>query len=494
MAGMVLTLPTILAVNTLGFRSKQLDIPPADRIEPLEGFAERLGNAIRLRTVAPGEREPFDPTPFDAMADLLAESFPKVHERLDRQVFGGHSLLYRWQGTDPTQRPILLMSHLDVVPVEDGTEDDWTHPPYSGTIADGFIWGRGALDVKCGALGMLEAVERLLIDDFRPACDVYLAFGHDEEVGGLEGNRVIAQALQEQGVRFRFVLDEGGGLTEGIIDGINAPVAFVGIAEKGNALLDLVATGGGHSSMPPRQTAVGRLASGIARLEANPFAPRLDGATGAMLDHLGPEMPWPRRAAIANRWLTGGLIAAQFSNEPSLNALIRTTTAVTVFRGGETGNSLPGRAEARINVRLRPGDSAEAVRDRIMTLVGDDEVNIERWDVGSEASAVSSTASPSFKLLHRTIAEVYPGSIVAPGLSMVATDSRHYAAIADDIYRFLPLRVTGDDLERIHGTDERIGVEDYAALIGFLARLIRNAAAEVDQDGSATKAGGEIER
>jgi carboxypeptidase PM20D1 len=195
-----------------------------------------------------------------------------------------------------------------------------------------------------------------------------------------------------------------------------------------------------------------------------------------MLDYLGPEMPWPRRAVLANRWLTGRLIAGQFSDEPSLNALIRTTTAVTVFRGGETDNALPSRAEALINIRLRPGDTAEAARARIMDVVGDDEVDCMRWEFGSEASAVSSTESQAFKTLHRTIAEVVPGTVVAPGLSMVATDSRHYAAIADDIYRFLPLRVTDDDLERIHGTDERIAVKDYAALIGFLAQLIRNAA------------------
>ncbi|MEW4570733.1 M20/M25/M40 family metallo-hydrolase, partial [Tautonia sp. JC769] len=375
-------------------------------------------------------------------------------------------------------KPILLMSHLDVVRAERGTEGDWTYPPFSGTVADGFIWGRGALDVKCGVLGLMEAVERLLSDGFRPASDVYLAFGHDEEIGGREGNLRIAQELRRRGVRFRFVLDEGGGVTEGIIDGIAAPVAFVGIAEKGYATVDLHAIGPeGHSSMPPPHTAVGRLCSAIDRLEAHPSPSRIDGATAAMLDYLGPEMPWPRRVALANRWLAGGLIARQFSGKPSLNGLIRTTRAATVIRGGETPNVLPARASATVNVRLLPGESAETAFDRIRALLAGEGVSCQLRATLSEPSRVSSVDSDGFGVLHRTIAEVYPGSVVAPGLSMVATDSRHYAAIADDIYRFLPLRVTADDLERIHGTDERIAVDDYAALIGFLARLIQNASA-----------------
>ena len=384
---------------------------------------------------------------------------------------------------DPSHEPILLMSHIDVVPVESGTETNWTHPPFSGDLAEGFIWGRGALDVKCGALGLLEATERLLDDGFRPSGDVYFALGHDEEVGGREGNRRVAEILRGRGVRFRFVLDEGGGLTEGIIDGINGPVAFVGVAEKGYATIRLKArTEGGHSSMPPPHTAVGMVATVVARLESNPFPARIDGATAAMLDYLGPEMPWPRRVVLANRWLTGGLIARQFAAKPSLNALIRTTMAATVARGGETANVLPKQAETVVNVRLLPGDTSESALRRIQNEVkrlGFDEktVTCSMETNLSEPSRISSTDSAGFRTLQRTIAEIYPGTVVAPGLSMVVTDSRHYAPIASDIYRFLPLRVTADDLKRIHGVDERIGIKTYADLIGFLARLIENLSA-----------------
>ena len=375
------------------------------------------------------------------------------------------------------------MSHLDVVPVESGTEANWTHPPFSGDLADGFIWGRGTLDVKSGVLGLLEAAERLLEDGFRPSDDVYFALGHDEEVGGREGNRRIAEILRGRGVRFRFVLDEGGSLTEGIIDGINKPVAFVGIAEKGYVAIRLTAqTEGGHSSMPPPHTAVGMVATVVAQLESNPFPARLDGATAAMLDYLGPEMPWPRRVALANRWLTGGLIARQFAAKPSLNALIRTTMAATIARGGETANVLPKQAETVVNLRLLPGDTSGAVLRRIQNEVarlGFDAKTLtcSMDPASSEPSGISSTTSDGFRTLQRTIAEIYQDTVVAPGLSMAATDSHHYAPIAADIYRFLPLRLTADDLKRVHGVDERIGIKTYADLIGFLARLIENLSA-----------------
>ncbi len=231
--------------------------------------------------------------------------------------------------------------------------------------------------------------------------------------------------------------------------------------------------------MPPPHTAVGMIAGAVARLESNPFPARIDGATAAMLDYLGPEMPWPRRVALANRWLTGGLIARQFAAKPSLNALVRTTMAATVASGGVTANVLPKQAETVVNLRLLPGETSESVLRRIQNEVkrlGFDETIVlcSMESSPSEPSRISSTNSDGFRILQRTIAEIYPGTVVAPGLSMVATDSRHYAPIASDIYRFLPLRLTSDDLKRIHGVDERIGIKTYADLIGFLARLMEN--------------------
>lgn len=491
LGGLMVALVTLLAALAIKatpvfFPSRQIRSPQSKQsLKPRPGYAERLGRALQFHTVAAKPPAGTDPDPFVALRAFLRSEYSAVHRQFELEVLGGHTLLFRWQGTDPSVEPILLMSHLDVVPVESGTDKDWTYPPFSGQVADGFIWGRGALDVKCGALGLLEAAEGLLVNGFHPSGDVYFALGHDEETGGREGNRRVAEILRRRGIRFRFVLDEGGGLTEGIIDGIDRPVAFVGVAEKGYATIRVTARAeGGHSSMPPPHTAVGMVAAAVARLELNPMPARIDGATAAMLDYLGPEMPWPRRALLANRWLTGGLIARRFACKPSLNALIRTTMAATVIRGGEieAPNVLPQHAEAIVNVRLLPGDTSESalrwIKDEVSRLGFNERLVTCSLDaVLSESSNVSSINSHGFRTLQRTITEVYPNTVVAPGLSMVATDSRHYAPIALDIYRFLPLRVTNDDLKRIHGVDERIGVETYGELIGFLARLIENLSA-----------------
>lgn len=465
-------------INTILCRSRQIRVVPVPTVKPLAGFEMRLCRAIQFRTVS-GERDgKQNATAFHELHDYLRKSFPKTHARLDREVHAGLSLLYHWKGSDPAEPPILLMSHLDVVPVEAGTAQAWTHPPFAGQLADGSIWGRGALDMKCGALGLFEAVELLLAKDFEPKGDIYLAFGHDEETGGREGNRRIADALRERGVRFRFVLDEGGGILEGMLDGIGRPVAYIGIAEKGYASVRLHATAsGGHSSMPPRTSAIGALARAIQRLEADPFLSRIDGASEHMLDYLAPELPWPRRAVVANRWLTASLIRRQFGQKPALDSLVRTTLAVTMVHGGVAQNVLPKHAEATVNLRLLPGETSATALARVRRIVADPAISCSLLEPIAEPSPLSSTISSGFRVLQRSIAEIFPGLLVVPGLTVAASDSRHYASIATDIYRFLPIRLKPDDLSRIHGVDERIAVKNYAELIAFLARLIINSAA-----------------
>lgn len=455
------------------YPSRQVEALRPAVIELRPGYAERLGRAIQRRTIADNS------TAFPALRTDLEREYPNVHESLERQIVEDRTLLFRWAGTDPSIAPILLMSHIDVVPVEEGTDQGWTHPPFAGDVADGFTWGRGTLDVKCGAVGLMEAVEWLLARGFRPSGDVYLALGHDEETGG-RGNTRVAAILRERGIRLRFVLDEGGALTEGVISGINRPVAFVGIAEKGYATIRITAkTPGGHSSMPPQHTAVGMAAAVVAAVEADPFPTRIDGATSEMLDYLGPEMGWPQRLALANRWLTAGLVARQFAAVPSMNAMIRTTQAATVFHGGVKDNVLPEQAEALVNLRLLPGETVQSALERVQNIAsglhfGPEAVSCSLDGHHNDPSPVSPIDSVGFRTLHRTIAEIFPEAVVAPGLCMAATDSRHFTPIAREIYRFLPVRLTSSDLERIHGVDERIGVETYEDLIRFLTRLIEN--------------------
>ncbi|MDA2923159.1 M20/M25/M40 family metallo-hydrolase [Acidobacteria bacterium AH-259-L09] len=369
------------------------------------------------------------------------------------------------------------MSHIDVVPVDPATRDEWEHPPFGGDIADGFIWGRGTLDIKCGAVGILEAVEFLLAEGFQPSRDIYLAFGHDEEVGGANGNARMAATLKERGVRIEYVIDEGGILAEDIIPGIAAPVAYVAVAEKGYSGLTLTAQGtGGHSSMPPPQTAVGIVAAAIQKLESNPFPSQLGGATGLMLDYLGPEMLIAQRIVIANRWLFGPLIKRQFARSPSLNALIRTTTAATMMEGSVARNVLPTSARVVVNFRILPGDTSAQVLEYVRATVNDPRVEYDASGKTREPPTVSDTESVAFKTLQRTIGEVFPGAVVAPALTAVTTDSPKYEEITENTFRFIPTRMNNEGLTLLHGVNERIAVQNYLEIIRFFIQQIRNSA------------------
>jgi carboxypeptidase PM20D1 len=401
-----------------------------------------------------------------------------VHVLLEREVVGGHSLLYRWPGRDSTLKPILLLAHQDVVPVEPGTEANWQEEPFAGRITAGFIWGRGSIDNKSAVLGTLEAVEMLLGEGFQPERTILLAYGHDEEVGGSRGAREIAGLLRRRGVELHMVVDEGGVIGDGILRGVSRPVALVGIAEKGFATIELTTrTTGGHSSLPPRQSAIGILGAAVARLEAEPLRARLEGPTRQLFDRLAPSFPVAQRALFSNLWLSRPLVLRTLTSSPTTNAMVRTTTAVTIFQAGTKDNVLPSHARAVINFRIHPGDSIAGVLAHVRRVV--DDPRVEAGLVGrfsAEPSAVSGTESEAFRTLERSVRSVVPSALVAPYLVVVVTDSRYFADLCRDVFRFLPLRLGPGDLERIHGTNERIAIRDYEQAIRIYRRLLVDAA------------------
>jgi carboxypeptidase PM20D1 len=363
---------------------------------------------------------------------------------------------------------------MDVVPVEPGTENEWHEQPFGGRISGGYIWGRGAIDNKSTVVGTLEAVEMLLADGFRPRRTVYLAYGHDEEVGGTGGAREIAALLESRGVELEWVLDEGGVIGDGLLPGISAPVALVGVAEKGFATLELSArVPGGHSSLPPRQSAVGIVSAAVAKLEENPMPARLEGPTEELFNRIGPRFPIAQRAAFANLWLTRPLVTRQLEGRPATNAMVRTTAAPTIFQAGTKDNVLASYAKALINFRILPGDSIAQVVEHVKRVVGDDRVAVKlAGRFSAEPSPVSSTTSAAFRSVERSIRSVTPNLVVAPYLVVVATDARHYSNLSANIFRFLPLRLTSRDLERMHGVDERIGIGEYERAIRTYRQII----------------------
>jgi carboxypeptidase PM20D1 len=476
-AVILVSLVGVVTIRTLGWRSAMIVVDPIPRIEIDDGALERFAAAIRLPTVSRPDSPESDFSAFDALDRHLVTSFPKLHQTLSREVIGGHSFLYTWEGQDRSTKPVLLLAHMDVVPVEPGTEPDWIYGPFSGEIAEGFIWGRGTLDDKVGVLAILEAIETLLRQGFQPNQTVLLAFGHDEEISGAAGAARIASLLKSRGIRVEFALDEGSVITEGIVPGLEQPAALIGISEKGYASFELSAVStGGHSSMPPPQTAIGIVAAAVHAVESHPMPAALDGAAALLFDRLGPEMPFSTKMALANRWLFGGLIVRQLTGSPTTNAAIRTTAAATIFSAGVKDNVLPVQARAVINFRIKPGDSVESILAHVKNVVGDERVKIRLVSADSPhaSSAVSSVTSAGFATIDRTIRQVFPGTLVAPSLVVAATDSRLYVDIADDVYRFQPFVLGPDDTKRIHGTNERIGLETYRDCVRFYLQLLIN--------------------
>ncbi len=476
----------IVVVGIMVVRTLRIPAPPqygsiaGSAATPVDTLAagQRLAGAVKFPTISLASGAPIDTAAFVGLHQHLQTSFPLVHDSLTRELVGGLSLLYTWRGADTTLAPVVLMGHMDVVPVPEPNLPEWTHAPFSGDIADGFVWGRGTLDDKVTVLAILEAVEGLLTAGFRPERTVYLAFGHDEEVSGRYGARVIVEKLVRQGVQPALVLDEGGFMAAGLMPGLTQRAAIVGIAEKGYLSLRLTALAqGGHSSMPTERTAIGALSRAIARLEAEQFPSRLDGPTRRMVESMAPYMPFSRKLLIANLWLTSPFVSRGLADNPLGAALQHTTTSPTMLSAGIKDNVLPPEASAVVNFRIIPGETVATVIERVTRVVADSQVSVARLDsTGVDPSPISDVNSPAYQLLVETIRSMVPNEQppVIPYLVMGGTDAKHWGAHSDRVFRFLPVPLGESDRARIHGVNERVGLGDYATSVGFFARLIRN--------------------
>lgn len=441
-------------------------------------IARRLSEAIRFRTISPAPPARADLAPFRQYLAWVEAAYPRVHHSLSKELVSGASLLFTWEGTDPRAAPILLTAHYDVVPVNEGTEGDWEHPPFSGAIADGFVWGRGALDDKGSMIAILEAVTLLLEQGFRPRQTVYLAFGHDEELGGREGAGTITELLRSRGVQLAWSLDEGSFVVEDALPGVELPLAAINVAEKGYLTVELAVKGaGGHSSMPPQEPAVTILAAALVRLGRAPLPGGITGLTAQSLDAAASAMPLYLRSLFANRWLFGDLIEDQLSARSVTNALLRTTTAPTMLHASTKENVLPGEVMAVVNFRLHPRDTVEGVLEHVKAAVSDERVEIRVRGEPNEASEVSSAGGPGFAAIARATAQVYGPVAAMPGLTVGGTDSKHYGQIADDAYRFIPMKVTLDVTRAFHGTNERLSVDSLAQGTRAYVQILRNASA-----------------
>lgn len=476
LGSLLVLLIVVLLLRMILVKSEQVQTAPVtDLTVDARAAAGRLAGALRFPTVSHEGGANVEAAAFQGLHQYLQQTFPKVHATLTHEVVNGYSLLYTWKGRRPELPPVLLLSHQDVVPVEPGTEKDWTHPAFSGFMDDTWVWGRGSLDDKVGVLGLLEAAETLLGKGFQPDRTIYLAFGHDEEVGGKQGAAQIAKLLAQRGVKPAFILDEGGLIIEGGVPGLPRPAAMVSTAEKGYLSVELVARSeGGHSSMPPLHTSIGTLAAAVDKLENHQLPARIEGATRRSYQYLAPEMPFGPRLILANLWLFSPLLERQAAGDPSANARIRTTTAPTIFQAGIKENVLPHEARAVVNFRILPGDTIQSVLRHVRDTAGPGIQVSPVGDANSEPSPESDVRAPEFALIQRTLAQTFPNVIVSPNLLSGGTDTKHYLAFTPNVYRFVPMRLKPDDLKRIHGTNERVGIANYGEIVRFYAQLIRN--------------------
>lgn len=462
--------------NTFTLKSKQISTNPVLNTDIDAKALEHFSSALKIKTVSPEDLSDFDSIQFEQFNHYLEDTYPLIDSLLQHKSFRNYSHLYHWKGARQDVKPIILMAHLDVVPVIDENLYYWKQDPFGGRIVNDTIWGRGCIDDKIGVIGIMESVEQLLRQGYKPERDIYLAFGHDEEIGGQNGAKTIASYLKSQGVQAEFIVDEGGSITGGMVPGIDSDVALIGIAEKGSVSLELsVELEGGHSSMPGKETAIDVLSNAIHRLKANPFPAEISIPLEEFMAYLGPEMSFVNKMAFANSGIFQPLIIDTYESSPSGNALIRTTTAPTIFNSGVKDNIIPLSAKATVNFRIISGSSIKDVIAHIQNVIDDDRITITEGNFNTEPSKVSPTDTKGFNAIHRSISEIYPNALVSPYLVVGATDARHFGELSDHIYRFLPIRITKSNVKSFHGLNERIAIRDFDNAIRFYTQLIKNA-------------------
>jgi carboxypeptidase PM20D1 len=471
--GLIVALLIIIIIKTVTFKS--LQIKSESVTLPVFGneSVSNLSKAIAFPTITNAINIPLDTIAFKGYLNFLSEAYPQVNSKLKKETFSSLSLLYTWEGKNTKLKPVILLAHIDVVPA--GEISSWTKPPFSGENDGTYVWGRGTMDDKAEMISILEAVERLLSENYQPERTIYLAFGHDEEIHGLSGAAVIASALKERGVDAEFVIDEGSSLSVGLVPMISNPVALIGTSEKGYLSVSIaVEMGGGHSSYPEKETAITVLTKALNSIVNNQMDVMISEPLNDFIRYICPEMPFYAKAIFANKWLFESLILKIYKGNKVSNALVRTTTAPTMLNAGIKDNVIPTKAEAVVNFRILPGETSADVMEHLKTVISDERVKFTMLEGFSEPSPVSSADAFGFKTIHKTIGQVYPDALIAPTMLIGGTDSRKYLEVSKNIYNFAPIVFTSEDLARMHGIDERIKIEDFTRGIGFYYLLIKN--------------------
>lgn len=467
-----------LALLTL-FRTLRVPKPKpcadlnSEALSPYAGAEGRLAALVRVATVSHFDKAMEDPEAFSHFRAALFAAYPLSASRLLWAEVGPRAILGEWPGSDASLPPSILCAHYDVVPA--GEEAAWSFPPFAGDVADGYVRGRGSQDTKVTLSGIMEACERLLALGFTPKRTVYLAFGGDEETGGLEGAARIADLLRSRGVKAGFLLDEGGVVARGIIGFAKRPVALVGISEKGYVDVAVEAAGvAGHAAMPPRHTAAGVVSKAVKAVEDHPFPTAMTYTLKGFLNALSPYVSPAYRWLFSNLFLTSPLVRRALAASQSTNALVRTTAAATMLSASDKENVLPRKARAVFNVRILPGGTVGQALARIERLASRHgaRASFAHHGHANEPLPESPLDHEGYRAIELALGKAHPEAACVPFLFMAATDTKHYRSVAEAMYRLTPISQDAKELAGIHGVDERVSVENARRCCLFYESLI----------------------
>ena len=459
-----LVLVGVLAFNTIRYtppvlETAEVELPTVDGMD----VAQKVSQAIQFKTISHPLGEAGRPADYQEFLDWVEASFPNFVSVTRKDIVSGFTPIYKWEGSDPNALPVLISGHYDVVPVA----AEWSVDPWAGEISDGFVWGRGALDMKSVAVSFLEAMDRLAADGFEPQRDVYITLTQDEEIGGLGGAQAVVEYFKSQNIPLDWTLDEGTFIIRDVISSVDKDIALIHVAEKGYMTVDIVAESeGGHSSLPQRETAVFSLAQALNDLQDAPIDGGLTGITRDFFDDLGRHMGLAERVLFANAWLFKPVIEVVLSGANTTDAMLRTTTAPTMLNGSQTENVLPQEAVATVNFRLHPRDDEAAVLAHLNDAIDTDGIKVE-VKTSSPASPVSAHDNEAFGILAGATSAVFGDIAIVPSLMIAGSDSRYYSQYAGDSYRFQPFIVEADDLPRVHGKDERVSIDNLQKAVQY---------------------------
>jgi carboxypeptidase PM20D1 len=428
-------------------------------------FKEKFRQAIKIQTWGSSEE------PLLEFQEMLVKMFPAFHSRAERFVLSPYSVVYHLPSSE--KEAVLFLAHYDVVPAE---TEKWSVDPFSAQEKDGYIYGRGSLDMKSILISLMEAAEKLCEENLKPKKDIWFAFGGDEERTGVLGAMKTVEWMANRGQRFTWILDEGTPVVENQIDGVDTPLALVSIAEKGYLSLKLsVEQEPGHSSRPTNVQAAAVLGRALQRIGKKPFPFKLTKPAETFFKQIAHYLPGVKGFVMRHTRLLGSLFFRAVSSSPTITAMLHTTVAMTQLSGSSADNVLPSEVSAIINLRLLEPWTVETAAEFIRKAVNDKRVKVSVHGMATDPVAPNENYRRlGWEEIKSAVEEAWPGIPLVPFIMVATTDSRFYQKLTDNIFRFSPHKLNPKELNTVHGHDERISEENLNRGFVFYAKLLKS--------------------